>query len=425
MRRRLLLAILSVTTLAIVLFGVPLALMAARFVDETAAAQLERQAALASRAVPSDFEAGADPIELPIDGISYAVYNRLGRRVHGDGPASADPATVAALNNVVRSLEINEARVVAVPLVVDEVVIGVVRAQQSTAASDARVRRITLALVGIAAFVVLIGAGVGYLLANRLTRPVRRLRDAAVALGEGNFDITVSQSGVPELDQAGDAVTATAHRLNDVIGRERAFSADVSHQLRTPLAGLRAAIETELAFPRADSTEVLHEALSDVTRLEATITELLTMARASASSDSVVSIDHTLSELQAGWHTQLTRAGRSLIVAPCASKLWACGSTSALSHALDVLLDNALGHGDGIVRIGATSTDETVTITITDDGDGLVPGTPDQSGDTLHGFGLPLARRLVASMPGRLVIARSAPKPRLDVVLQRVTPPQH
>jgi hypothetical protein len=52
MRRRILTAILSVTTITVVLFGIPLAVVATRFVDESATLQVERQAVLAARAVP-------------------------------------------------------------------------------------------------------------------------------------------------------------------------------------------------------------------------------------------------------------------------------------------------------------------------------------------------------------------------------------
>lgn len=61
MRRRILLAILSVTTIAVVLFGVPLALVIRRFVDEDATLRVERKAVLASRTVPDDFATNDDP----------------------------------------------------------------------------------------------------------------------------------------------------------------------------------------------------------------------------------------------------------------------------------------------------------------------------------------------------------------------------
>jgi signal transduction histidine kinase len=129
----------------------------------------------------------------------------------------------------------------------------------------------------LALLVLGVAAAIGHVVAGRLARPVRRLGDAAVQLGDGDFALNVPHSGVPELDRAAQAMTSTARRLDDLVTRERAFSSDASHQLRTPLAGLRAAIETELEFPRADPTAVLHEAVSDIDRLEQTITELLSI----------------------------------------------------------------------------------------------------------------------------------------------------
>ena len=75
MRRRILAAILSVTAVAIVLFGVPLAIVVQRFVDDDAALRVERAAVLASRQVPADFATSNDPVELPTnsDGITFAL----------------------------------------------------------------------------------------------------------------------------------------------------------------------------------------------------------------------------------------------------------------------------------------------------------------------------------------------------------------
>ena len=105
------------------------------------------------------------------------------------------------------------------------------------------------------------------------------------------------------------------------------------------------------------------------------------------------------------------------------------GSSAALRHALDVLLDNALRHGAGEVRVEHTVADDTVTIAVTDDGEGFTTPAPAADvdvdvdvldvGTSLHGLGLPLARRLIEAMPGRLTIARAAPHPRIEIVLRR------
>ena len=146
MRRRILTAIVAVAGLAILLFGFPLAMGVRNFVEEDAALRVERRAVLATREVPSDFASAADPVELSVttDGVTLALYNDVGRRVAGSGPPQADAATLQALKNEVVDAEAPGVRVVAVP--VNEVVIGAIRAEQSTAVNSARSRRILLFL---------------------------------------------------------------------------------------------------------------------------------------------------------------------------------------------------------------------------------------------------------------------------------------
>lgn len=419
MRRRILAAILSVATVAIILFGVPLAVVVQRFVNDDATLRVERQAVLASREVPADFADGSDPVELPAtkDAVVLALYDPAGLLVAGTGPAHADAATMQALSNRVVDAQAAGLRIVAVPVAADERVVGAIRAEQSTAASGARTRKILGLLAALAAGVLAVGAAIGYVLAGRLARPVRTLRDAAVQLGDGDFTVDVARSGVPELDQAGQAMTATARRLDDLVARERAFSADASHQLRTPLTGLRAAIETELALPRTDRTLVLHEALSDIDRLERTITELLTIARTSTITDSPVSLGEVLAEVEQTWREPFAKTGRLLVIASARSAPSVRGNAEMLRHALDVLVENSLKHGQGTVAVEHAVTDNAVTVSVTDEGPGFRYET--KKFDPLHGLGLPLAQRLVEALPGRLVIVQGLPTSRVEILLQR------
>jgi signal transduction histidine kinase len=320
-------------------------------------------------------------------------------------------------------------RVVAVLIAANELVVGAIRAEQSTAAGDARSRRIISLLALLALGVIAIGAVIGYIVAGRLARPVRRLRDAAVQLGDGDFTIEVQPNRVPELNQAGQAMMVTARRLDDLVTRERSFSADASHQLRTPIAGLRAAIETELQFPRPDRSDVLREALDDITRLETTITELLTVARTPRSSEGSISLGEVLTALNANWHGRLAALGRPLTITDGADCPPLRGSNTTLRHALDVLIDNALNHGAGEVRVDHNIAADSVTVTVTDEGHGFADAPSPTSANhlgvesgNLHGLGLPLARRLVEAMPGRLTISHAGDHPRVEIVLQRNEP---
>ncbi|MEO5901172.1 MAG: HAMP domain-containing sensor histidine kinase [Ilumatobacteraceae bacterium] len=430
MRRRILAAILTITSVAVLLFGIPLVIIVGRFVDDDATLRVERQAVLAARAVPGDFATSGDPVELPAarDNVILGLYNSVGTLVTGHGPPTADQPTLLALRNSVVDHETSATRVVAVPVTGGEAIVGAIRAEQPTRASDARLRQIALLIGSLAAGIVGIGAAIGFVVSGRLARPVRRLSDAAVRLGDGDFTVTMPHSRVPELEEAGQAMTATSRRLDDLVTRARSFSADASHQLRTPLAGLKASIETELAFPRADHTEVLHEALTDIERLERTIAELLTIARSTAIGPSTTLIAPVLDDLRSVWHGPLARRGRPLRIADATRCPAVIGNAATLRHAIDVLLDNALHHGAGEVTIGIAAGPDTVTISVHDQGPGLPsPGqqatnaggsaTRTAIGHEDHGMGLPLARRLIDAMPGRLEIARYAPRPQFDIIL--------
>jgi signal transduction histidine kinase len=428
MRRRILLAILSITALAIALFALPLVFVTERFVDENATLRLERQAILAARSVPDDYRTSNDAVELVSSGSTHlALYDPDGARVSGVGPSTADATTAAALRNRVGDTESERARIVAVPVTVNEQVIGAIRAEQATSATNQRAWRVAGLVAALAAAVLGIGAAVAFVVAGRLARPIRRLSDAAVQLGEGDFEVDLPRSPVPEIDDANRALTTTAHHLDELVSRERSFSADASHQLRTPLAGLRAAIETEIEFPRNDRALVLREVLGDIDRLEETITELLALARRSHSSG-VTSPAEVLREVEREWHGRLAALGRPLII-DAESLPLVQGPPAALRHAISILVDNATRHGRGAVRVSAEAALEAVTISVSDDGPGFPeafePGrlTPDEAGDGQHGVGLPLARRLVTSMPGRLVFVRLRPRPRIDIVVTAVDVP--
>ena len=425
MRRRTLATILSVTAVAIVLFAVPLGIVVARLVDDQAALRLERQAVLAARNIPADFATGNDPIELPTGTeIAYALYDATGHLVTGTGPANADALTRQAFANRVVDGEIGEALVVAIPVVNDEHVIGAIRAQQSTASIDARRTRALTWIVALAAGTLAVAAGIAWFLAGRLARPIRQLRDATVQLGTGDFAVQAPASRIPEIAETADALVATAERLDELIARERAFSADASHQLRTPLTAMRTTLETELSFPRPDPTLAIHEALGDIDRLEATIAELLDIARTS-DRPATIELGPVLAGLAAAWTPRVAATGRSLQVDPGRYSPRVIGHPTMLRHALDVLVDNALIHGEGAITVTITHDDHTVTIAVADHGTGFPPDRHDDGNiDTGHtasrggGRGLPLARRLVTAQHGRLTIDPT-PTTRVSIRLRR------
>ncbi len=426
MRRRILAAILATTALALLLFGVPLAVVLARSEARGETLSLEREAIVAAGSVSLTAFRDSDVPELPESASTiFSLYDSAGRRIAGKGPLGGDRFVISALNSTMVSGEVNERLVASVPITANEVIVGALRAERSLASSDARVLRACLFILAFAALVLAVAIVVGRILADRIAQRVRRVRAAAVSLGDGGFSIAHDPSGIAELDDVTDALRVTAERLERTLRRERQLSADVSHQLRTPLTGLRLILENELEGPREQPGIALTEALGEVDRMEATIHGLLELARqsatASAGGTDIVAAARRASQR---WIPALKREGRTCALS-LAPELRAASRTTAVDQALDVLFENAIRHGRGTVTVEAYESPGGATLVVSDEGPGLeVTGealfargsqrTADTGG---LGIGLNLARSLIEAEGGRLVVQRAKPFAAFAIVL--------
>jgi signal transduction histidine kinase len=414
--RRISFTILGVTIVAMVAFAVPFGVAVERSNHDAAILELQRIATTAASQLPNGVMERTTPVSLPVlqPEVRLSLYDRAGTMVAGKGPPTSDDVATAALDGTVHDGVVGSERVVAVPVVQGDEVIGVMRASEPASEATDTTRRTWMWMAGLAVVVVAAAAVAANLLARRLTRPVRRLRDAAVRLGDGDFTVTPPISGLTELDDAADALTTTARHIGRLVERERAFSADASHQLRTPLTSLRLTLESELLNPRADPVPALEDALRDVDRIEATLTHLLALARDVPEDRGPLAVDGVLRAAEQRWRRPFVAAGRSVVVDAGDDVPVVHASAAALATVVDVLVENSLQHGAGTVVLAAAATRPTgVCITVTDEG--ILSGDPSgvferrASDATGHGIGLALARSLAHAEGAQLRVARSAP----------------
>src|SRR4051812_1101831 len=168
----------------------------------------------------------------------------------------------------------------AAPIVSTGDVTGAVRITQSVDAVHDAVDRATIGLALIGGLVLVIGLGAGALIARQVARPLARLDEVAARVAAGDLGARAPVEGSAEQKRLARTFNDMTARLGRLLEGQREFVADASHQLRTPLAGLR--LRLEEADAGTDDPAVREElaaAMRELDRLSAIITELLVLSQ--------------------------------------------------------------------------------------------------------------------------------------------------
>ncbi|MHA6781043.1 ATP-binding protein [Pseudonocardia saturnea] len=416
MRSRIVSLAVVAALMTVGLFGLPLAAVVAQYMLNAEHSELDKATDTLGLSLTARFVRGEIPDVLPPDGeVHFTLYDERGARLVGLGPPTADGAVLEVLGGEgIVDGDGGGQFLVAVPLYDGERVVGVLRGVVPQGPTYLR--------IGVAVAVMaaggLLAVGAVWLvsrrLAARLAGPLEDLAVAARAVGGGDFTATAPASRIPEIDEVGTALNGAAARIGGLVARERAFSADASHQLRTPLAGLRLGLEAALDTPGQNLHTAVVTAMAGADRLERTIDDLLALARDTDRTGGPLDLPGLLDEVRRDWTGPLATAGRSLAVSVVPDPPAAAASTPALRQVLDVLLDNAVRHGGGTVTVAVRDAGGALAIDVADDGPGVTCAEEDlftrRAGDRNgHGIGLALARSLAEAEGGRLLLARRAP----------------
>jgi signal transduction histidine kinase len=248
-------------------------------------------------------------------------------------------------------------------------------AQSSVADVDQTVHNLTTVMLVLVPLLVAFVALAAWYFAGRALRPVEAIRAEAAAITGSTMHRRVPEPDThDEVGRLARTMNAMLDRLELSSQRQRQFVSDASHELRSPLASIRANLEVALRHSdRADWPAVAERALAEDQRMEDTVTELLELARLDEAEggtdlsslpevdlDELV-LDQTLSERAVPIDVTRVSAGR------------VHGRREQLGRVVRNLVDNACRHARSQVAISLQSYDGTVELAVDDDGPGIAP----------------------------------------------------
>jgi signal transduction histidine kinase len=271
-------------------------------------------------------------------------------------------------------------------------------------------------LIAVAAAGLLAGAVAAVMLARWVGRPLSALDAAAQRLGGGALDTrSAAGHGPPEVRRLASTFNTMAGRLEALVHGHRAMMADVSHQLRTPLAALR--LRLDLLSQDADQATAseLAAAQDEIARLSRLVDGLLAIARAEnvVIEPVEVAVDAVIQDRAAAWRPVAEERGVELSTG-CAGPVPATLGEGHLEQILDNLLANALDAvpAGGQVRVSAATAGRGAAVTVADDGPGMSHQQQEaafrrfaSTSPSGAGLGLAIVHRLVTSNGGSAALS--------------------
>lgn len=358
------------------------------------------------------------------DGDSAWVYSGMGRLLtatSGRAHAGAVPATVLA--SALRhggsttwsgggSLEV----VVGTRTMSDGDFTGAVVFSRPTEKLNESLRVLWAWLIAVAVIGLVAGAALAVRIARWVARPLSALDSAASRLGAGELDTrSAAGYGPPEVQRLASTFNTMAARLETLIHGNRAMMADVSHQLRTPLAALRLRLDLLAQDADADTGAELAGAQDEISRLSRLVDGLLAVARAenAMAAPAAVAVDEVIADRVVAWRPVAEERGVAL-ASDCPAGLQARLGEGQLEQVLDNLLANALDAVPvgGHVSVSAAANGQGTGIVVTDDGPGM---SAQQRSNAFRrfastsgggaGLGLAIVHRLMTANGGSAALA--------------------
>jgi heavy metal sensor kinase len=281
-------------------------------------------------------------------------------------------------------------------------------------------------LLLFAPLLLMVAASGGYWLSRRALSPVDALVRTARDIGGANLNSRLQKLNTgDELQRLSDTLNDMLARIEAAFLRTTQFTADASHELRTPVSLIRT--EAELALRRsrgeAEYKEALRHILQESERTTLLIEQLLSLARTDSGRETLqmqpVNLCETLQGVLEMWRQVATIRNLQLTASIAGSDLFVMGDRMALRRVTDILLDNAFKYtpSPGRVHLSLEQRNESAVITVQDSGIGIAREDHDKIFERFYrvdkarsrehggtGLGLSIAKWIVAQHRGSIEV---------------------
>jgi signal transduction histidine kinase len=272
-----------------------------------------------------------------------------------------------------------------------------------------------------------------WIVTGRALRPVESMRREVEAIGAADLHRRVPEPATAdEIGRLAQTMNAMLGRLESSQERQRRFVADASHELRSPLTGIRAQLEVDLEHPADAHWEATERGvLADTIRLQRLVEDLLAVAAADASTEdathrAAVDVDEiVLAEARRQRSIAAVQIDTSRV-----SGAQLSANADQLVRVVRNLLDNATRHARSTVTVSLVETASDVVLRVTDDGPGVPPDARDRiferfarlddaraSDNGGTGLGLAIVHDVVDAHHGTVTVADNTPGATFTVTL--------
>jgi signal transduction histidine kinase len=412
MRRRIIFLVIATSSLVLVSFLLPLAIVlrtqAADRAVSAATIQAQGMTPLVATLRTRSLRLAVDQINAENGSTPITVFLPGGRELGVAAPRSA------AVRLAAKGRSFTTAKPTGIEILIAVEGLPAGSAVIRTFVPESQLRRgvtrawLLLGCVGLG--LLALSVAVADQLARSLVRPLAAVARVSDRLAMGDLSARATLAGPPEVRRVGAGLNHLAARIGELLAHERETVADLSHRLRTPLTALR--IDAESLRDIADKAQLL----DDVSAVERTVSKVIHDARRPASSgdDPVCEAGMVVAERAAFWRPLAEDTERQMTVDVTAERIRVQVSREDLATCADILLENVFAHTpDGVgcaIRLSHREPGG-AWLVVADEGPGFPPSDPTERGRSSigsTGLGLDIARRIAESSGGTLMIGRSA-----------------